>query len=819
MKKITLLLILSIAIAMAAMAQPYQVKFTAVDSLGEGEPYATVRIYRAADTTKVVATDVTGLNGDFSHTLDAAGSYLLRLAAVGKQSFSREFAVTRQQPVANLGTITLGTDAHMLQGVTVTAQAPLITTEIDRVSYDVQNDDDSKTRTTFDMLRKVPMVSVDGQENIQVKGSSSFKIYKNGHPDPSISQNPKDVLKSIPASMIKKIEVITEPGAKYDAEGVGAILNIVTVDGTAFKGVSGTVSESFNQLGGNNLNTYITSQVGKFITSVNYGWYRTGKREGRNRSESLSHYTASGNDLHSYTDGRASDVNVHYGNIQASYEPDTLNLLTISASGHSFAFDGEVGTSSLQMTNGGNLLYGYDSRVNSAQSRYSIDGSFDYEHKTRRKGEALTLSYMLDASHSKNNTGLAYENMVNMPVPYKGLLSHGTTDFLENTFQLDWTRPFLAHNKVETGLKYIHRNNKSHNVSTYDGAESLDRDMRFRHLTQVGAAYLSYTYNLKSFSARAGLRYEWSQISGKYPGGEQPNFSSDLSDWVPSASISYKIGWKHTFKAAFATRILRPGIDVLNPYRNESPESVSYGNPDLVSTRNYAYSLNYMLVTPKLTLSLSPSYDYQNNGVSANNWVGDDGRVYSSYTNNQRYRRSSLSTYVQWSPFTGTSIMVNNTLTYAKVKDPNVGLSNSGWSIFSFANITQQLPWKLRLTLGGGEWKSGVSDVYHRPSRAQWWHYASLQRSFLKDDRLTVRVSADQPFGGKWSKYTSRTWQGDVTGLSTSWWVNRKFTLSVSYRFGSLKASVKSVDKSIVNDDLQQSSGSQQGGQGQGGGR
>ena len=115
--------------------------------------------------------------------------------------------------------------------VVIKAQRQLIKQEIDRIGYDVQADEESKTLTVMDMLRKVPMVTVDGEDNIKVKGNSSFKIYKNGRYDPSLSKNAKEILKAMPASMIKRIEVITDPGAREDAEGVNAILNIVMMEG------------------------------------------------------------------------------------------------------------------------------------------------------------------------------------------------------------------------------------------------------------------------------------------------------------------------------------------------------------------------------------------------------------------------------------------------------------------------------------------------------------------------------------------------------------------------------------------------------------
>ena len=116
-----------------------------------------------------------------------------------------------------------------LDAVTVVAKKPLVKTDIDKLSYDVESDPESKTNNILEMLRKVPMVTVDGQDNIKVNNSSSFKVYVNGKPNNMMSNNPSEVLKSMPANTIKKIEVITNPGPKYDAEGVGGILNIITV--------------------------------------------------------------------------------------------------------------------------------------------------------------------------------------------------------------------------------------------------------------------------------------------------------------------------------------------------------------------------------------------------------------------------------------------------------------------------------------------------------------------------------------------------------------------------------------------------------------
>ena len=158
-----------------------------------------------------------------------------------------------------------------LDGVTVTAQRQLIKQETDRVGYDVQADEDSRTENVLDMLRKVPMVTIDGEENILVKGNSNYKIYKNGHLDPSLTKNAKEILKAMPASMVKRIEVITDPGAREDAEGVNAVLNIVMMDGKRMESVTGSLSSSYSSLNSAGLGAYLATQLGKAGDILGWG--------------------------------------------------------------------------------------------------------------------------------------------------------------------------------------------------------------------------------------------------------------------------------------------------------------------------------------------------------------------------------------------------------------------------------------------------------------------------------------------------------------------------------------------------------------------
>ena len=185
--------------------------------------------------------------------------------------------------------------SQTLDGVTVKAQRQLIKQEVDRIGYDVQADEDAKTQMLMDMLRKVPMVTIDGEDNIKVKGNTNFKIYKNGHLDPSLTKNAKEIFKAIPASSVKRIEVITDPGAREDAEGVDAILNIVMVDTRQMEGVTGSVSGSYGTLNNPNLGAYLTTQFGKAIVSADYGYFHMSKKSSTTNSYMERTFVESGN--------------------------------------------------------------------------------------------------------------------------------------------------------------------------------------------------------------------------------------------------------------------------------------------------------------------------------------------------------------------------------------------------------------------------------------------------------------------------------------------------------------------------------------------
>jgi len=681
-----------------------------------------------------------------------------------------------------------------LQGVTVTAQRQLVKQEIDRIGYDVQADASSRNSSVLEMLRKVPLVSVDAQDNIHISGSTSFKVYRNGHPDPSLSNNVSEVLKAMPANSVKRIEVITDPGAKYDAEGTTVILNIVMCDGASFKGVSGNVNFKQGLPASERFGLNLTSQLGKVVTNLNYGFSYEDDQKQHGMSHSALHNQVTGNDQTTETESLDKFL-IHYCNLSASWEPDTLNLVSMTLGGYTYSFNND-NTSDLALCDAaGNTLYNYATQSALKQNYYNLDGRIDYEHRTHRRGETITLSYMLDTWRQQANNLSQYDDA---PANYTGINQDDSQRFAEHTLQLDWARPIAQWHKLETGVKYIYRLNRSHTISEYEGIDLLD-DVRFNHTTQVGAAYASYSFNCGPWSARAGLRYEHSLLSGKYPDNDQEDFSRHLNDWVPNASVKYKINDANSITLSYNSSISRPGIELLNPAVTETPTSRDYGNPLLSSAHSHKIALTWMHIGSKLTFNINPCFRFENNGLTQVKWVDGDVSV-TTHGNQMQFRRWWLSTFIQWQPFSSTSVTFNGHVAYTHCHSDGLNLSNSRSSVSFNTLVNQQLPWKLRLGMYCGIFGGEITNLYGHSGYAGWYG-VGLQRSFLNEDRLSVQLRAHN-FLSPYNYIRSYNTQGDIIGHSTSRFNGAEVSIGVSYRFGSLKAHVKSTETTIENDDL-----------------
>lgn len=691
-------------------------------------------------------------------------------------------------------------DSVELGEVVVTAQKTQVRTKADRLIFNVQSDEDVRVKTVLQMLEKVPFVNVDAQKNITVKGSGKFRIYKNGRPSNTYTNNYKEVLASIPATAIKDIEVITEPGAKYDAEGVDAIINIITNENTVINGLMGQVSLAANTNGRTDGNIYLATQLGKLDLSLVYGAIYLSKENTQHFSDVEYKYSDSGATQKTNSEGTNKGL-VHFVNIDGSYQFNAKNLLALSFGGYWYNVEpvgtGFVGMYDKLMTP---IFYYRNVYDYCRYNFFDFNGGLDYQHTTDTKGEILTLSYKLSTSATHQKDTIHYEDMYQVPVDYTGYYEKSNGDFYEHTLQADYERPLSEHHTIDFGGKYILRDNSSNTLYDYFGSHKQETD--FTHYTHVGALYGEYRLFWNAFSAIAGLRYEYSYLKARFRDGSTPDYSRNLNDFIPALTLNYKINEHNSLKFSYNASISRPGIAYLNPAVQETPTSVSSGNPYLNSARRHRMMIGYTLIYPKITANLSLNAVIGNNEIEGYDYV-ENNKVYSSYDNIGSTRSGRFSAYAKWSMTNTTTVRLNGNVGYRNNKCSELNLENGRWFFNGVLAVDQKLPWKLNLTVSGYRDDGGVNGLY---SYASPLHYATFQlrRAFLKEDRLNVSLDYSSTFTGKYFDMKWYRIQGAYTGLSKERMRQdyNALNLTISYRFGSINSSVKKAAKTISNDDL-----------------
>ena len=710
-----------------------------------------------------------------------------------------------------------------LQGVEIVKQKSLVKSDVDKITYDIESDPDSKTNSVMDMLRKVPMVTVDGEDNIQVNGSSSFKVYVNNKPNQMMSNNPKEILKSMPANSIKKIEVVTNPGPKYDAEGVGGILNIITHN-QGIEGYTATFSGSVSNRGAGG-GVYTTVKSGKLTLSgrYNYSYNNYPRSYSGSSRKTIGNISDSSSDIDSENSSK-SNGHFQYGTFEASYEIDTLRLLTATfdlwGGGNKSNSDGSaIATSPLTQSQ----LYRYRTVSNSKSNYFSIDGGIDYQRSFSVPERLLTLSYRIETEPDKSDSYTNYLDMQavdgweNFLQRLKNQHNDGNQHTTEHTFQIDYTTPLGKIHTLETGLKYILRNNTSeddrYERAAYDSGDyEFDRDhsSHYKHRNDIFAAYFGYGLKLKRISGRLGMRYEHTLQDVEYKLGRGDDFKKHFNDVVPSVSIGYKLTQMSNLRLGYDMRIYRPGIWYLNPYLDDSnPTNISQGNSFLDSEKSHSFNLSYSNFTPKFNINLSLRYGFTRNSIEQvtkliadtqlpglKNPTGKDV-LYSTYENIGHIEGTSLTAYVNWNATKNTRIYMNSRLSYSDM-DNGGALRNHGWDLYVYGGAQQTLPKDWRLSFNIYATTPRVSLQGKGSSYSSYG--VSVQKSFL-NKRLNISVSATN-FLKKYKNYKSTMEDSYFHADMWSKNVIQRFGLNVSYRIGELKASVRKAERSISNDDV-----------------
>ena len=805
MKKLfflTCLFILFAANLIAQKADNPKITITGmvVDSTsGRSIEYPTVALF--TDSLKLLKAVAGGADGKFIIEAPKSGKYILSASMIGYTNSKSEIVLDNIKKKVEVGKISL-LEGMQIKEVTVVGIKPLIKNEPDKLTYNLESDPQTASSAIVDILRKVPMLSVDGEDVVRLNGETNFKVLVNGKSSGMLVKNFKDAIKAMPASSIKSIEVITNPPAKYDAEGVGGIINIITNKKTT-EGYNGSLNGGATTLGGFNGGGYISAQVGKFALSTNVYTGKSVSRKSTSLSESENYLSTDYRYSKSQGGFDSDNIFTNIG-IEASYELDSLNLLTLSGWGYL----GDSKSTSITRNDTYNANHILSRKyTNTSESTYgygSGSGSLSYQRTFKKPDQNLTIAYSLDLSPMSTDI----TNTIDPELNYIAYSQHSVNDAMgtEHTAQIDYYDPLSKKHFIETGVKYILRQNTSEtNVTRYDEAtgtwiEDLSKVNDLDYDQHIISMYGGYLYKLKAFTAKAGFRMEYTINDGlsKSAEGDIP-FTNKQFDVVPYINFTYMLKKANVLSLSFTQRLNRPGIWYLNPYVNDSdPMNISYGNPDLQTVRRNSISLGYRKSSQKWNLGLNLSGDFTKNNIENIRRVDASGVRISTYENIGKNSNLRLNINYSYRAGEKLNVYINGSVAYTTISSAAMNLENSGFSYQGGFGGSIGLWKKATVNINGFVYGGNISLQSRYP--VNYTTSIGISQRFFKD-KLTFSAYVREPFSkAKTYSYDSSDNTYKMHGESTM--IQRSANFSLFWRFGKFNVNVKKARKSATDDKM-----------------
>jgi outer membrane receptor protein involved in Fe transport len=643
----------------------------------------------------------------------------------------------------------------------------------------------------------VPLLAVDASDNITLRGSSSYKILINGKESAMMARNPSDILKAMPGTNIVRIEVITTPPAKYDAEGIAGIINIITTKKGA-QGYNGSAGVNFNTVWGYRGNLNLTLKQGKFGYS---GFVGSGKQP-----NAIARF---GNESSFYSpvstlvqDGLQIKGNTNtYVSNELSFEIDSLNLIagtfnhfegtTINGNNQTtFARDAAKAlTQQYYLANNGTGTYN--------GSDFGLNYQLGFKHN---KGQLLTASYKYSSSGNSQLNDITSDHGLGYKAPdYRQYNSSGAKEY---TTQLDYVQPWKVLT-VEAGGKMILRNNFSNfhsdTLSTSNQyITDVNQTNNFTYHQDVYSAYNSYQLKFTGWTFKGGLRFERTVINAEFAQSGGVSFKQGYNNLVPSFSAQRAINNTSSLTFGFAKRIQRPVIMQLNPFPDRSnPSFVTIGNPALSPAVTNNFELGYSNFA-KGSINISAHYAFANNTiqpvVSVINKV-----TYNSFANVGQNKNIGLDASVQYPITKKIDININAQLLQIWLKGLYNGsvLSNNGQQghIFTFTSYKFDNGFRVGVNVGFDSryvFLQGRDNYYFNNS------YNVSKDLFKK--RATLVLFMSNPLS-KFNKLDFFNETSDYISYNYRMNFYRTFGFNFQYKFGKLNGSIKKTQRGINNDD------------------
>ncbi|MEZ0612064.1 TonB-dependent receptor domain-containing protein [Fibrella sp. WM1] len=761
--------------------------------------FATVALFRpgSAQPLTGVTTDGTG-SFALNHLLP--GRYVLRVSFVGYDNRTTDtLALTPDSYQQTLPPLLLRSTANTLAEVQVTARRDLIEDREDRLVYNAGNDPSNAGGTAIDVMKKTPLLTVDPDGTIQLKGSTSIKVLVNNKPSSIMARSINEALQMIPADAIKAVEVITAPSAKYDAEGTAGVINIITksrLEGMT-GGLNGTVGNRTDNLGGN-----LNMRAGKWgLTAYGGGNYTLNY----NRSSSVRRALGTSDSVSELYQSSSSrnGGNALFGSFNLDYELDSTNQ---------FGLDGSVNSSDRSGTSIRDTRYvsatprqpfrRYSDNTSAANS---VDANINYTHLFARPEQ--TLTFLTQVNRNANDSRYSLDQY---PLPEGELVNYRERNVnlnttTELTIQTDYDHPFKSNKqKLEVGVKSVlrHVGSDYRLDSATDSTDFRDdprRANQFDYQQHILSGYASFRINTpRKWTYTLGSRYELTRINADFV-STKTTFADRYTNLLPNVSVSKRLSGSQRIRFNYSQRIQRPSINFLNPYINSTdPKNLFFGNPYLDPELAHSAELSYNTFTKKgLNLNAMIFARLTNNAIERVTTVDTANVSYTTYQNIARNATYGLNLFGSGRPYRNWQLNGSIGVNYNLLNSAALQVQNSNWSYRVTINTSVPLPNDISLQ-ANASYNSARILLQGRTSG--FYNYAFAARKEFKKQRVVLTLNLENAF----AQYNTivnqfRTATFITDGVNEN--AYRNIRLSVNWRFGQLSAKTQRPKKRITNDD------------------
>ena len=579
-------------------AKPFTIKGKLVDAeTGKGLEYASVSILAAADSA-LVTGGVTDMNGVFSIEV-AKGKYIVKTEFISYKPKYFKAEVNSGSKVVDLGNITLSPDTETLKEVVVTAQKSQMVMELDKRVFNVGQDLSNIGANAADILDNVPSVNVDIDGNVSLRGSSNVKILVNGKPSGLIGISSTDALRQLQGNLIERIEVVTNPSARYQAEGNAGIINII-LKKDSNEGVNGSFTANAGYPANYGLSFNVNYRKKWLNMFVNYGTnYRNSPGSGYSNQEFYNE---------GYTTYRRTDRDRTRGGISHNFRVGSDFYLSeksiLTLSGLYRISDEDNETELIYRNYDRNRMLIADSlrTDDEAEDEENMEYALNFTHDFGKEGHKLTADVQyresdeVEDSEQKQGARPGVNENFTPNLFQQSLNEESEKNLL---LQADYVYPFSKQGKIEAGLRGNLRRIDNNYIVEERNNEGVFEQLpgfsnNFKYEENIYAAYAMYGNKWSDFSFQLGLRSELTDITTELvTTGEKTD--KNYIGFFPSAHVTYELGNENSVQASYSRRLDRPNFWNLNPFSNYTdPRSIRAGNPDLNPEYTNSFEVGYL---------------------------------------------------------------------------------------------------------------------------------------------------------------------------------------------------------------------------------